>query len=182
MVTDMNVLDENSAGKTPQFGAGERELVYAIARRIVGSPEAAEDVAQEAMLLAFVHRDAFRGDSRFRTWLYRVAATAALGHLRKLKRSREVLSLDPDAVPALLDPSPSPEAIVAHREAVAIANRLLAELEPAFREVVVLRSEYSEAETAKRLGLTIANVKVRAHRARARLRTAFEHLPIARAA
>jgi RNA polymerase sigma-70 factor (ECF subfamily) len=182
MVTDMNVLDENSASTLPRFGAGEREFVYAIARRIVGSPEAAEDVAQEAMLLAFVHRDAFRGDSRFRTWLYRVAATAALGHLRKLKRSREVLSLDPDAVPALLDPSSSPEAIVAHREAVAIANRLLADLEPAFRDVIVLRSEYSEADTANRLGITIANVKVRAHRARAKLRSAFERPPAARAA
>jgi RNA polymerase sigma-70 factor (ECF subfamily) len=182
MVTDMDDLNENSAGFTPQFGAGERAFVYAIARRIVGSPEAAEDVAQDAMLLAYVHRDAFRGDSRFRTWLYRVAATAALGYLRKVKRSREVLNLEDDAVRDLRDASASPEAIVAHREAVAVANQLLADLEPAFRDVVVMRSEYSEADTAKRLGLSIANVKVRAHRARAKLRTAFAQLPVARAA
>jgi RNA polymerase sigma-70 factor (ECF subfamily) len=182
MVTDMNDLDEKPSSTAPEFGAGERAFVYAIARRIVGSPEAAEDVAQDAMLLAYVHRDAFRGDSRFRTWLYRVASTAALGHLRKVKRSREVLNLEDGTVPALRDPSSSPEAIVAHREAVAIASQLLADLEPAYRDVVVLRSEHTEADTAKRLGITIANVKVRAHRARAKLRTAFEQLPTARAA
>ena len=104
MVTDMNDLDEKPSSAAPHFGAGERAFVYAIARRIVGSPEAAEDVAQDAMLLAYVHRDAFRGDSRFRTWLYRVAATAALGHLRKVKRSREVLNLEDDTLPALPDP------------------------------------------------------------------------------
>jgi RNA polymerase sigma-70 factor (ECF subfamily) len=182
----MNDLDDKSASRgadtQPRFGAAEREFVYAIARKIVGSPDAAEDVAQDAMLLAYVHRDAFRGDSRYRTWLYRVAATAALGYLRKLKRSRESVHLEDDALPALLDPSSSPEALVAHREATAIANQLLADLEPAFRDVVMLRSEYSEADTAKRLGITIANVKVRAHRARAKLRTAFERLPAARAA
>src|ERR1700749_3039800 len=88
-MTDMNVLDEKSG---IVFGPAERDFVYAIARRIVGTPEAADDVAQDAMLLAFTHRDAFRGDARFRTWLYRIAATAALGHLRKLRRSREDLA------------------------------------------------------------------------------------------
>jgi RNA polymerase sigma factor (sigma-70 family) len=76
----------------------------------------------------------------------------------------------------------TPEALVGDREAATVAERLLAELDPKYRDVVVLRTELSEAETAERLGITVANVKVRAHRARAQLRAAFEREPAARAA
>jgi RNA polymerase sigma-70 factor (ECF subfamily) len=172
-LTVMNDLDDKTSKTRLVFGAAEREFVYAIARRIVG-PQAADDIAQDAMLLAYVHRDAFRGESRYRTWLYRIAATAALGHLRKRKRSREQLALDQDAMPAPIDPAASPETQVAEREAALVAAQVLDALDPKYREVVVLRTELSEAQTAARLGISVANVKVRAHRARAQLRTAFE--------
>ncbi|MEO6775874.1 MAG: RNA polymerase sigma factor [Kofleriaceae bacterium] len=178
----MDDLNEKTFGNQPRFGKAEREFVFAIARRIVGTPEAADDVAQEAMLLAYAHRTAFRGDSRYRTWLYRIAVTAALGHLRKLKRSRELLGLADDALPVPIDAAASPETQVADRQAAVVAERLLAELDPKYRDVVMMRTELSEAETARRLGITIANVKVRAHRARAQLRCAFERTPLARAA
>src|SRR5690606_30629071 len=74
------------------FGSDERGFVYAIARRIVGSPEEADDVTQDALLTAFRNRDAFRGEAKYRTWLYRIALTAALGHLRRRSRSREALA------------------------------------------------------------------------------------------
>lgn len=173
-VTDMNDLNEKTFNqRRPVFGQAERQFVYAVARRMVGA-EAADDIAQDAMLLAYIHRDAFRGDSRYRTWLYRIAATSALGYLRKRKRSREQLATDPETLPAPLDPAASPEAQVADREAAVVAARLLDELDPMYRDVVVLRTELSEAQTAERLGISVANVKVRAHRARAQLRTAFE--------
>ncbi|HEY6035740.1 MAG TPA: RNA polymerase sigma factor [Kofleriaceae bacterium] len=169
----MDDLNDKTFTNLPVFGEAERQFVYSVARRIVGA-EAADDIAQDAMLLAYVHRDAFRGDSRYRTWLYRIAATAALGYLRKRKRSREQLATDPDAMPTPLDPAASPEAQVAEREAAAVASKLLETLDPMYRDVVVLRTELSEAQTAERLGISIANVKVRAHRARAQLRTAFD--------
>ena len=53
--------------------------------------EAAADVTQEALLLAHRHRDSFRGDAQFSTWLYRVAATTSLMWLRRQRRiGREV--------------------------------------------------------------------------------------------
>lgn len=175
-VTVMDVLNDKSG---IVFGREEREFVYAIARRIVGSPEAADDVAQDAMLLAFTHRDAFRGEARFRTWLYRIAATAALGHLRKVRRSREDLAPNDRGLPEPIEVERTPEALVADREAAVVAEGLLADLDPKYRDVVVLRTELSEAETAARLGITVANVKVRAHRARAQLHAAFERAPLA---
>jgi RNA polymerase sigma-70 factor (ECF subfamily) len=173
----MNDLNEKSCISTHpeiRFGRAEREFVYAIARKIVDTPEAAEDVAQEALLLAYRHRDAFRGDSRYRTWLYRIASTSALGYLRKARRSREHLVSDESTAPEPVDHEHSPERLVGDREAALVAERLLSDLDPKYRDVVVLRTELSEAETAAKLGISVANVKVRAHRARAQLRAAFD--------
>ena len=157
----------------PMLDRGDREFVYAIARRVVSGADA-DDVAQDALLLAHRHRAAFRGRAKLRTWLYRIAMTAALGYLRKRRRSRELLAGGERAVAAeAIDPQPSPEAEVAAREAAAIAHRLVAALEPKYRDVLVLRIDHSEDETAARLGISIANVKVRAHRARVQLQEAF---------
>jgi RNA polymerase sigma-70 factor (ECF subfamily) len=159
----------------PRFGTDERNFVYSVARRIVETPDAAEDVAQEAMILAFRHRDAFRGHSRYRTWLYRIAATAALGHLRSAKRSREYLArTDEPAHVDMADPRDSAETQLADREAAEIATEMIETLDAKYRDVIVLRTELTEVETAERLGITVANVKVRAHRARQQLRDAFE--------
>lgn len=179
----MNVMNDSSVSNDKssisaqseiRFGRAEREFVYAIARKIVDTPEAADDVAQEALLLAYRHRDAFRGDSRYRTWLYRIASTSALGYLRKARRSREHLVTKDGVTPEPIDNEHSPERLVGDREAALVAERLLSDLDPKYRDVVVLRTELSEAETAAKLGISIANVKVRAHRARAQLRAAFD--------
>ena len=65
----------------------------------------AEDVTQEAMLLAHRYRDSFRGESRYSTWLYRVTATAALMFLRKQRRlrarCRRATPTDDDGTPLL---------------------------------------------------------------------------------
>src|SRR6478609_11610145 len=68
-----------------------RAYVRSVAMKYVRNEQDAEDVTQDAMLLAHRYRESFRGDSRYSTWLYRVTATAALMFLRKQRRlSREV--------------------------------------------------------------------------------------------
>lgn len=177
MVDVMNDLVVNTS-TTVELGKPERDFVFAVARRIVDSEDAADDVAQEALLLAHRHRDSFRGDAKYRTWLYRIAATAALGHLRKRRRSRELLARsDEPFAHEVADPRPSPEAVVADHEATGLARRLIDELDPKYREVLELRVDHSEGETAARLGISVANVKVRAHRARAQLHAAFGRAP-----
>src|SRR5215469_3095868 len=68
-----------------------RAYVRSVAMKYVRDEADAEDVTQEAMLLAHRHRDAFRGDSRYSTWLYRVTATAALMFLRRQRRQAREL-------------------------------------------------------------------------------------------
>src|SRR6187200_1136352 len=76
---------------SPELTDRERQYVFSVAMKYLKDPDAAEDVTQDALLLAHRHKDSFRGDSRFSTWLYRVAATTSLMYLRKQRRrGREV--------------------------------------------------------------------------------------------
>ena len=161
-----------------KFGRDERDFVYAVAHRIVKSPEAADDVAQDALLLAYRHREAFRGDSKYRTWLYRIASTTALGYLRRGRRSRESLASSDEAVNReIADPSRSPETLVGDLEVAARVRSVVAQLAPKYRDAVMMRTEFSEHEAAERLGITVANVKIRVHRARQQLREALAREP-----
>jgi RNA polymerase sigma-70 factor, ECF subfamily len=153
------------------FGPEDRGFVYAVARRIVGTPEEAEDVTQDTLLTAYRNRDAFRGESRYRTWLYRIAFTTALGHLRRRGRVREALAANDEALAFQIpDGTPSQEARLIAAEQAAIVREAVSDLAPAYRSVLVERSEATEPEVAERLGISLANVKVRAHRARKMLR------------
>jgi RNA polymerase sigma-70 factor (ECF subfamily) len=169
-MNDMNVYRE--------LGPDDRSFVYAVIRRILRDPEAAADATQDALLLAHRHRAQFRGQASHRTWLYRIAVTTALGYLRKRRRTRE------DVVPGeqpigwdVMDPRPSPEQQVAAGELAGAMTRALAEEGPGHQEVFLLRLEdWSESEIARSVGISVANVKIRAHRTRARLRAALrEH-------
>jgi RNA polymerase sigma-70 factor, ECF subfamily len=161
------------------FTAEDRAFVTAVARRIVGDEDAAADVTQDALLLAFRYRDSFRGTSRYRTWLYRIAATTALSHLRRRRRRRADQTVSMSNLeggeldlPAL---GPDPFTLVASAEAAAQVRHHLARLDPRYREVLVRRFEDggSEDEVATALGLSVANVKIRTYRARHALRAAL---------
>jgi RNA polymerase sigma-70 factor (ECF subfamily) len=167
-MNDLDVLTSNSL----EFNVENREFVRSVVRRIVRLDDAVEDVTQEALLTAFRHRESFRGESKYRTWLYRVAITSALGYLRRLRRSREQVLLGSELRDAI-DPANTPEVAVGNHEEIELANRLVMELAPKYRDVVLMRADHSETETAEKLGISVANVKVRAHRARAQLRAAL---------
>ena len=164
-----------------RFEGREREYVYAVAMKYLKDEDEAADVAQDAMLNAYRHRASFRGDSRFTTWLYRVAATTALMHLRKKRRARLAFptpdtTLEGDGTADLtLDVAsagPSPEDEAAAHEALDIAGRRLSALGDKYGPIFRMRfaDGYSESEIAEELELNVATVKTRAYRARAALR------------
>ena len=156
-----------------------RAYVRSVAMKYVRDEQDAEDVTQDAMLLAHRYRASFRGESRFSTWLYRVTTTAALMHLRRQRRrSREVLgTVDDDSTPwieSLPSRAPSSESTVAAREQCTRAARGVSRLGKRYGEVFHLRFAlgYTEGEIARHTGLSLAAVKTRAHRAKLAARAA----------
>jgi RNA polymerase sigma-70 factor, ECF subfamily len=166
----------------PDLGPRERQYVYSVAMKYLKDEDAAEDVTQDAMLLAHRHRDSFRGQARFSTWLYRVAATTSLMHLRsRRRRGREVPMVWREAdheIAELLDlrdPASGPADRAGAREEIAAIDAHLRTMGPRYREVFWLRfaAGHSEQEIADRLDLHLSTVKTRTHRARRALRAAL---------
>ena len=152
-----------------------RAYVRSVAMKYVRDDQDAEDVTQDAMLLAHRYRDSFRGESRYSTWLYRVTATAALMFLRKQRRlAREIPAsgtvVDEDGTP-LLERQASPAdlrgEVIARRDCGVVAEAV-ARLGAKYPAVFWKRygEGRTETEIADELGLSVAAVKTRAFRAR----------------
>lgn len=164
---------------TPRLDAEARSYAKAIALRFVkDDTAAADDIAQDAMLLAHRHLASYRGDARFSTWLYRVTTTAALMHLRRQRRrSREVLAPSDDG-PTWIDTlparAPSSESVAAAREQCVRALRGVDRLGHRYGDVFAMRYALgcTETEIARATGLSLAAVKTRAHRAKLAARRA----------
>lgn len=158
--------------------------VYRMAKQITQSDEDAEDVLQESFLKAYTHLDSFQGQSKFYTWLTRIAVNEALMKLRKRKSDRTV-SLDEPAdtgedtvVREIAVWEDDPEQRYSREELRDILDNAIKQLKPAFRTVFVLRDieELSTEETAEALGLSIPAVKSRLLRARLQLREKLTRL------
>lgn len=152
--------------------------VFRIARHITGNQEDAEDVLQETFLKAYSHLKSFEGQSKFYTWLVRIAVNEALMKLRKRKTDRSV-SLDEEldtgedtVVREIAVWEDDPEQKFSREELREILDKAVDSLRPAFRTVFVLRDieDLSTEDTAKALDLSIPAVKSRLLRARLQLR------------
>src|SRR5258705_2401959 len=165
-----------------RFGAKEREYVFSVAMKYVKDREEAADVAQDAMILAWRYQDGFRGDSQFTTWLYRIAATTALMHLRKKKRQPLLLTLLPggatdskderDVIAQAPTSESSPEARLIAKDEVERVKERLDEMGEKYGKVFMMRfaEGYTETEVAKKLKVNVGTVKTRAYRSRAAVR------------
>jgi len=157
-------------------GRYERKI-FRLTQNITQNKEDAEDSMQEAFLKAYEHLGDFEGNSRFYTWLVRIAVNQALMKLRR--RRPNVVSLDEeidtgeDLVPRdVEDWGPSPEDRFEQTELGGILSKTIGELDTPFRTVFQLRDieELSTEETAEALGLSVPAVKSRLLRARLKLR------------
>ena len=151
--------------------------IFRLAMNITQNREDAEDATQDAFMKSFQHLAEFQGGSRFYTWLVRIAVNEALMRLRR--RRPNVTSLDEpvqteeDLMPREIeDWGPTPEQRYQVTELNSILSNAIAELEPIFRTVFVLRDveQLSTEETADALGISVPAVKSRLLRGRLRLR------------
>jgi RNA polymerase sigma-70 factor (ECF subfamily) len=152
--------------------------VFRIAQHITQNREDAEDVVQDAFLKAYQKLDQFQGNSKFYTWIVRIAVNEALMKLRK-RKSDKLVSMDEDVeteegtiTREFADWSPNPEQQYNQAELNDILSRTIQGLPASFRTVFVLRDVegLSTEETAEMLGLSVPAVKSRLLRARLQLR------------
>ncbi len=153
--------------------------IFRLALNITSNKEDAEDVLQESFLKAYTNLGRFQGNSRFYTWLVRIAVNESLMKLRKRRSDRQVsldekLETEDDGLlpREIVDWGDNPEQRYAKTEWQEILAEATQDLEPAFRTVFTLRDveQLSTEETAEALGLSVPAVKSRLLRARLKLR------------
>ena len=155
-----------------------RSKVFHYSWLMCGRPEDAEEVAQETLLRVFENFDQLRDPERVRSWVFRIAKNACLMQRRKsvFAPAHEVSidELAPVAEPA--DATPAPDLEYLQSELRAVLDRVISELPPAYRAVVLLRDieELSTEETAQILDLSTDVVKTRLHRGRLAMRQTLD--------
>ncbi len=147
-------------------------------RRLTGDPALAEDLAQETFLRVHQHLAELQDPAALEGWLYRIATNVC--HDRFRLSGRHELSLDrgEDGEPGRALPDEArlrPDQLVDQHAMSACVQRFLARLPEPFRTVLLLHDlqGYTDVEIAGQVGVSLANVKVRLHRARAKLKTAL---------
>jgi len=152
--------------------------IFRLAKHITQNDEDAEDILQETFLKAFEHLGDFHGQSKFYTWIVRIAVNESLMKLRKRKSDRTVPLDEPvdtgedTVVREIAVWEENPEQRYSREELAKILDEAVDGLRPAFRTVFVLRDieELSTEETAEALGISVPAVKSRLLRARLQLR------------
>ena len=188
---DVELLRKAQAGDRAAFGqlvVHFQDRLYNAVLRLVGDPEEARELTQEAFTRALVKIDSFRGDAAPYTWLFRIAVNLAISQLRKVQR-RRVFSLDrpsgngaavgasEDQASNLIDrvaqaSGDDPAQIIENRERDQQVLAALGRLDAEYRAVLVMRDieGFDYQQMADVLGLPLGTLKSRLFRARLALR------------
>lgn len=160
--------------------------VFRLLLRMLGRRDEAEDMAQEVFVQIFKAIGQFRGDAKLSTWIYRVSVNLCKNRMKYLSRrhSDGEDELEPVAERSTLDEAKGvtfgdiaqPDRLVEGYQMERVVQRCIAELEPDFREVLILRDveDLSYEEVSEITGLPDGTVKSRLHRARAMLKMSVE--------
>jgi RNA polymerase sigma-70 factor (ECF subfamily) len=179
---DLRLVDnlrDGAAGAYEELIQRFQQPVYALALRLLGDQGEACDVVQEVFLKVFKNIANFRGQSSLKTWMYRITVNEAYSARRWFSRHRrgEVeLDNNPDETrnwkENIPDGSRSPFDVACDRERHIMIEAALKEINPIFREAVVLRDtmDRSYEEIADILGVSLGTVKSRILRGREALR------------
>ena len=172
-------------GAFDQLVLRHQQMVFAVALRMLGDRDDAQDVAQDAFVRAYQSFKSFRRDAKLSTWLVSITMNLCRNRRRWWARRKRVIvaSID-DPVETgegniahdVADPSPSPAAAVERRERQRLLMATLQTLDQHDREVIVLRDiqGYSYEEIAHALGCQVGTVKSRLNRARFTLRARLD--------
>jgi RNA polymerase sigma-70 factor, ECF subfamily len=178
---ETTLVAQSREGDTAAFGELVRRYegkIFRLAQHVTQNREDAEDVLQETFMKAYEHLDQFQGNSKFYTWIVRIAVNQALMKLRRRKTDKSV-SLDETIdtgedtmIREIAAWDEDPEQRFSRDELGGILDTAVQSLDPPYRSVFTLRDidELSTEETAEALGLSVPAVKSRLLRARLQLR------------
>jgi RNA polymerase sigma-70 factor, ECF subfamily len=162
--------------------------VYHLVYRMIGRQDEAEDMAQEVFVQVFKAIGQFRGECKLSTWVYRITTNLCKNRLKYLSRRHDGSQ---DEFEAVAERAPfsegkgvtygdvaRPDHMVEGYQVESVVQRCLSEIEPEFREVLVLRDieDLSYEEIAEITGVADGTVKSRIHRARAALKSKVERV------
>ena len=172
-----NKLIERASGGDPAAFNRLMEMhekrMYAVALRMCGNREDAQDCLQEAMLRVYRAIGSFKGQSSFGTWVYRITMNTCLDELRR-KKNKQSTSLDNmlDQGWSPTDDSASPEKKVMQIEMRKSISKSIQELPEDMRSAVIMRDihGYSYDEIADMLNVNVGTIKSRISRGREKLR------------
>ena len=170
LITRLRERDEQAFNETVRLYG---DKVFNLVLRMVGSRAEAEDIAQEVFVTVFKSIDSFRGESKFLTWLLRIAANHSKNRIKYLAR-RPTTAEAPDSA----SPHGGPDALLEAAETETLMQEAIASLDEDHRLLVVLRDieELSYEEICEITGLPDGTVKSRLHRARMALKERVEGL------
>jgi RNA polymerase sigma-70 factor (ECF subfamily) len=174
------IIQRAQKGDTDAFAAlvdEHQRYIYNLALRVLKDEDEALDLTQETFVRAWTALPNFRGQSQFRTWLYRIVTNLCYNQLPNLRRSLTDLGDDviaelPEKHPAFDNPSRGLES----RELRAYLHNAIENLDENYRLLISLRyqNELSYEEIAGMLNLPLGTVKTGLFRAKEQLRRALE--------
>jgi RNA polymerase sigma-70 factor (ECF subfamily) len=179
---DAELLQRIRAGATDEFAELVRRhqaRVFSILHRYERDAQRVEDLAQETFVKAWRALEQFDGRAPFEHWISRIAVRAALDHLRRQKRHKHEIAF-PELGDDVFDwlRSPNEKSELESRDAAEVLHRAMRELPPTDRVILTMQEleGCSVKEIAAALGLSGIAVRVRAVRARAKLKRALEKI------
>ena len=154
-----------------------KHMVYTLTIRIVKSKEDAEEVSQDVFVKAFKKLDSFKGDSKFSTWIYKIAYYASLDVIKKNKRFINSENIDDFYDGDLGNVQDALESLHS-KERKKVINKALLKLDEDERIILTLFyfEEMPIKEISKVVNLTEDNIKVKLFRSRKKLATILKHV------
>jgi RNA polymerase sigma-70 factor (ECF subfamily) len=181
-MTDDQLVEHVRAGDTAAFGElveRHRGAVFRAALAALGNDAEAEDIAQDALVLAYRRIDQFRGDASVRTWMVSIAWRLSLSRRRRLwwKVNRAVVQ--ETELRALRDVTPSPEARMQSTEFITTVQKEIRRLTPKLRDALLLTAagDLTQDEIAAALNIPAATFRGRVRDARLKLKKRLEAEP-----
>jgi RNA polymerase sigma-70 factor (ECF subfamily) len=181
-VSDSELVDRARQGDQSAFGELVRRhqgAVFRAALAALGSPEDAEEIAQDAFVAAYSNLDGFREEASFRTWVVAIAWRRALTRRRRLaSQVRRLVQWTDWKWNAVAATAPSTEDRVAERQLGDQVKRLIAALPPKFRDALVMTAgtDSNYREVAETLDIPVGTLKWRVSEARQRIKAKLGRL------